>query len=76
MKKIDKQYDNILFSAIMAILMGFFMSIIITYVNVGLTENFLAIWLKAFITGIITGFPVTLIVAPISRTMVNKLTAS
>ncbi|MCK5640081.1 MAG: DUF2798 domain-containing protein [Gammaproteobacteria bacterium] len=71
--KLDKKYENILFSAIMAILMGFFMSIIITYVNVGLTENFIAIWVKAFITGVITGFPVTLIIAPISRTMVHKM---
>ena len=75
MKKFNQKYENLLFSAIMAVLMGFFMSIIITYVNVGLTEDFISIWLKAFITGIITGFPVTLIIAPISRTMVNKITA-
>ena len=71
---IDKKWSPYLFAAIMAFAMGFFMSLILTWVNTGIDEGFLNRWIKAFGVGICIAFPVSILVAPVANKTVNKLT--
>ena len=38
--KISKKYAGILMGAIAGVFMGFFMSLVITFINLGFVENF------------------------------------
>ena len=73
MMKIDKKYSIILFAALMSLGMSFSMSLTLTLVNAGLV-GFLEKWPRAFIIGFIVSLPTSLIIIPIVRKIVNKLT--
>nr|WP_269473370.1 DUF2798 domain-containing protein [Hydrogenovibrio marinus] len=57
----------------MALFMSFLMSGVISYMNVGLPENFLKVWFHAWWTAFVIAFPIVLFVAPMVRRIVNKL---
>ena len=44
---------DILFGGIMAFAMSFLMSLVMTYVSIGLVSNFLTIWMRSFVIGMI-----------------------
>jgi len=73
MMKIAKKYSIILFAALTSLGMSFSMSLTLTLVNVGLA-GFLEKWPRAFIIGFIVSLPTSLIITPIVRKIVNKLT--
>lgn len=56
----------------MGAMMIFLMTLVITFVNVGVTQTFLLSWAKAFAIAYIIGVPVIYFLAPVAR----KLTAS
>lgn len=62
--KIKRKYLPMLTSLAIIIIMGLFMSFIMTLINTGLDHDFLFRWLKAFGAGVITATPVSLIVIP------------
>lgn len=39
--RVDRKYSQVLFGIIMATIMGFVMSLVITLINIGLASNFL-----------------------------------
>ena len=75
MMRIDKIYSIIPFAVLMSLGMSFSMSLTLTLVNVGF-DGFLEKWPRAFIIGFIVSLPTSLIMIPIVRKIVNKLTSS
>ena len=55
----------------MGALMISLMTLVITFVNVGLVEDFIARWLRAFLIAYVVGVPVIFFLAPFAR----KITA-
>jgi hypothetical protein len=67
---IPSKYQRFVFAFFMALLMSCLMSFVITLFNVGLVDNVLTIWLKAWAFAFVVAFPAVTLVAPV----VAKLT--
>ena len=67
---IDKKYQNIVFAFLMALFMSCIMSLVISIFNVGLADNIIHIWLKAWAFAFVVAFPTVTFVAPIVRKLV------
>ena len=74
MKKISKKYSGILMGALLGIFMSIFMSLIVTFINLGLVGNFFEMWMKAFAISLPIGFPTALLMTPIIKKIVEKIT--
>ena len=57
----------------MAFAMSFLMSLVMTYVSIGLVSDFLTIWLKSFVIGMIVSFPIALFITPIAAKIVKMV---
>jgi len=64
---------DILFGGIMAFAMSFLMSLVMTYVSIGLVSDFLTIWLRSFVIGMIVSFPIALFITPIAAKIVKTV---
>ena len=65
--------SDILFGGIMAFAMSFLMSLVMTYVSIGLVSDFLTIWLRSFVIGMIVSFPIALFITPIAAKIVKTV---
>ncbi len=70
---IPKRFEPILFAFIMSLFMSFFMSCIITFINLGLVDWFIVKWLGAFWKAFVIAFPTIFVVVPTVRKVVAKL---
>lgn len=68
---IPARYHRLVFSFFMALLMSCLMSLVITIFNVGLVDNIILIWLKAWAFAFSVAFPAIFIISP----LVHKLVA-
>ena len=68
---IQAKYRPIVFSFFMALLMSCLMSLVISIFNVGLADNIMFIWLKAWGFAFSVAFPAIFILSP----LVHKLVA-
>ena len=68
---IPQKYQRFVFSFFMALLMSCLMSLVITLFNVGIKDNILFIWLKAWGFAFVVAFPAVILVSPV----VHKLTS-
>lgn len=64
---------HLVFSLVMGTLMISLMTLVITFVNVGLTEDFLGRWLRAFVIAYVVGVPVIFFLAPMARKITGRL---
>ena len=64
---------DIVFGGIMAFAMSFLMSLVMTYVSIGLVSNFLTIWFRSFVIGMIVSFPIALFLTPIAAKIVKTV---
>lgn len=71
---IPKKYAPILFGLLLSGLMSFLVSGISTLRAIGLVHGFMGIWLGAWLTAWAIAFPAVLVVAPITRRLVERLT--
>ena len=62
---------HLVFSLVMGALMISLMTLVITFVNVGMVEDFVGRWLRAFLIAYVVGVPVIFFLAPFAR----KITA-
>ncbi len=69
-----KKYSNLLFILIMGFGMSLFMTLIITYINTGIDKEFINRFLKAWAVGLPIAITTALIVGPIARRFVDKIT--
>jgi preprotein translocase subunit SecD len=65
--KINRKYENLLFSIFMALCMSFFMSLILSLINIGAVEGFILIWSKSWIISFIIALPVTILIPKFIR---------
>lgn len=64
---------HLVFSIIMGAMMISLMTLVITFVNVGLVEDFIGRWLRAFLIAYVVGVPVIFFFAPMARKMTARL---
>ncbi len=53
--------------------MSILMSGVVSYINMGIVNNFPQIWLEAFVKSYSIAFPTVLVVVPVVRKIVGKL---
>ena len=71
--EISRKFYNLIFSTVIAILMTFFMSFALTAVNIGFPSYFIEAWLKSFGLGFVVALPVSLLVIPFVRKLIDPL---
>ena len=69
-----KKYSNLLFILIMGFGMSLFMTLIITYVNTGIDSGYLNRFLKAWVVGLPIAISAALLIGPIAKKFVDKIT--
>jgi hypothetical protein len=72
---IPKKYAPMLFGLILSGLMSLLVSGISTFRALGLAPGFVHLWTGAWLTAWLFAFPVVLLVAPVARRAVDRLTA-
>lgn len=75
MKKIPARYSNLLFGALLSIIMVTIISGTVVLINQGYDADFFGRWFKGFATAWPIAFPTVLFVAPFVRKVVAKVTA-
>ncbi|MFA6508059.1 MAG: DUF2798 domain-containing protein [Treponemataceae bacterium] len=73
--KLDKRFAGPLNALIMAIVLPFFMTLVISIINIGFTDRLLNAWMKTWGIASIAAFPLILILSPPIKKLVMKLTA-
>jgi predicted membrane channel-forming protein YqfA (hemolysin III family) len=63
---------HLVFSLLMGAMMIFLMTFVITLVNVGLTQDFVFTWAKAFAIAYVVGVPVIFFLAPVARKLTSR----
>lgn len=71
---IPKKYSHILFGLILSGLMSMLVSGIATVRVTGVVDTFPLSWFEAWLTSWAVAFPSVLVVAPIARRLVNRMT--
>ncbi len=71
-RKLPQRYFHLVFSALMAALMALFMTGIVTYVNVGLTDDFTTQWRHAFTVAYCIAAPMIFVLVPHVRRFVAR----
>ena len=64
---------HLVFSLIMGAMMIFLMTLVITFINVGLIDNFFRLWMKAFGIAYVVGVPVIFFLAPVARKLTGRV---
>lgn len=72
--KIKRKYYGLLFALFVSIIMSLIMSFALTLINVGLVPHFLMIWLKSFGISLAVALPISLIIVPLIRKLLDKIT--
>jgi hypothetical protein len=75
MRKIPKRYSGIVLGGLMAIIMGAVVSFVVTLTNLGVPPDFFARWMVAFGATLPVNFPVALVVTPIVKVFVDRMSA-
>ncbi len=69
-----KKYSNLIFVLIMGFGMSLFMTLIITYINTGIDSNYLRRFFKAWSVGLPIAIITSLLVGPIAKRFVDRIT--
>jgi hypothetical protein len=69
------QNPRLLFPFFMALTMAFIMSGVLIFINLGLVNNFIFIWMKSFIIAFTVAFPTAFFITPIVQKIVKKVMA-
>jgi hypothetical protein len=74
LKKIPAKYSNLLFGALLSVIMVTIISGSVVFANHGFAPDFLLQWWRGFLTAWPIAFPAVLVVAPFVRKIVARLT--
>lgn len=61
---------HLIFSIVMSVFMVLIMSFVVTYMNIGWTEQTVDKWLSSFVYAWLVGFPLLFIFAPIFKKII------
>lgn len=70
---IPRKYEFYVFTFLMALFMSFFMSGVITLINIGWVDGFFGLWIEAFIKAFVIAYPTIMVVVPQVRRVVNMV---
>ena len=70
---IDSKYQKLVFAFFMALIMSCLMSFVITTFNIGLNNQLIHLWLKAWSFAFLVAFPSVTLVAPIAHRLTMRL---
>ena len=70
----SKKYSNLLFILVMGFGMSLLMTLIIIYVNTGIDNEYPTRFLKAWAVGLPIAITAALLVGPIAKKIVDKIT--
>lgn len=73
---IPKKYEHLLFGLFLSCFMSLIVSGISTLHAIGLTPDFLRVWLGAWLAAWMVGFPAVLFTAPLVRRLVHRMVRS
>jgi hypothetical protein len=71
---IPAKYAGFLLSFVISLGISFVMSFSNTLIHLGPIDNFIAIWMKAWATAFPVAFPTALVIVPLARKLVGRLT--
>ena len=71
---LKKKYSNFIFILIMGFGMSLFMTLIITYINTGMDSDYPNRFFKAWSVGLPIAIGTSLLVGPIAKRFVDKIT--
>lgn len=74
MIRISRKYAHVLFVALVALAMTLVMSLVMTLMNTRLDSGFFGRWMRALLVGYIAALPTALIVVPMIKRLVDRLT--
>lgn len=74
MKRIPRHHAPRLLAFFTSLIMSCIMSMVVTFLNLGLVDNFLQLWLHAWLSAFLVAFPTILLVLPIARRLVDACT--
>ena len=69
-----KKYSNLLFILIMGFGMSLMMTLIITYINTGMDSEYINRFFKAWVVSLPIAIIAALVVGPMTRNFVDKIT--
>jgi predicted membrane channel-forming protein YqfA (hemolysin III family) len=64
---------HLVFSVVMGAMMVFIMTCVITFANVGLREDFVRLWMHAFIIAYAVAVPLIFFTAPLARKLTGRI---
>lgn len=70
---IPSKYERVVFAFLMSLFMSFLMSGVITFINLGMVDDFIKLWFDAYWRAFIVAFPIIFVVAPFVRKLTIKL---
>ena len=70
----SKKYSNLIFVLIMGFGMSLFMTLIITYINTGMDNDYPKRFFKAWSVGLPIAIATSLLVGPIAKRFVERIT--
>ncbi len=73
--RLDKRFSPLLNALLMAIILPCFMTLIVSLVNLGLSERLIQGWLRTWGIASVAAFPLILTFAPMIRKAVAKMTS-
>jgi hypothetical protein len=73
--KISRKYYSVVFAVFVSLGMSFFMSLALTLINLGFVPDFHLIWLTGYAVSFLVSLPISLLLIPIVKRIVDKLTA-
>ena len=73
--RVPATYREFLFATLTSAFMSLIITFIIAAVDAGLSHRFWDLWLRGFLVGTAVGIPTSLVVIPLVRRLVDRLTA-
>jgi len=71
---IKKKYSQVIFVVITAFGMSIIMSLVITYINIGMDSEFLIRWSKAWLVAFPIAIIAAIIVSPVAKKITDRIT--
>ncbi len=71
--KLPKKYTQIIFTLIMSMSLGLFISLIFVMILTGLDDGFFLRWAKSFAMAFTIAFPTSLVFGPVAQKLTNMM---
>ena len=68
-----KMKVHFIFSLVMSLFMISIMSFVVTYLNIGWTDQTIDKWLSSFVVAWLVGFPLLFVFGPIFKKVIEKI---